>query len=102
LGLSFGFFLLLWAVPHIFKKGVLGFGDVGMAGLIGASVGFPQILVALYIAILAGGLTAAILILWKQKKYNEPLQFGVFLAAGGLVALFWGSDIIDAVHMILF
>ena len=101
LAVSYGFFFLLWALPRVFKKSILGYGDVGMAGLIGASVGFPQILVALYIAILAGALTAAILILWKLKKFNEPLQFGVFLAAGGLIALFWGSEITDACSVLL-
>jgi len=96
LGLSFGFFFLLWAVPRIFKKSVLGFGDVGMAGLIGASVGFPQILVALYIAVLAGGITAALLIVFKVNKLNQPLQFGPFMASAGLITLFYGKEIIDA------
>ncbi|MCX6002769.1 MAG: A24 family peptidase, partial [Chloroflexi bacterium] len=101
LAVGYGFFFLVWSLPRLFKKSVLGYGDVGMAGLIGASVGFPHVLVALYIAILAGALTAAILILWKLKKFDEPLQFGVFLATGGLVALFWGSEIIDAYSMLL-
>jgi len=35
------------------------------------------------------------------KKFNEPLQFGVFLTAGGLVALFWGSEITEACSMLL-
>jgi len=100
LGLSFGFFFLLWAIPGIFKKSILGFGDVGMAGLIGASVGFPQVLVALYLAVLAGGLTAALLIVFKVRKFNEPLQFGPFLASAGLITLFYGKDIFDACSML--
>lgn len=96
LGLSFGLFFLLWGVPRLFKKNVLGLGDVGMAGLIGASTGFPMVLVALYIAVLAGALAAALLVLFKARKLNEPLQFGPFLAFAGLVTLFWGRDIFDA------
>ncbi len=100
LGLSFGFFFFLWVVPRLFKKSILGFGDAGMAGLIGASVGFPQVLVALYIAVLAGGLTAALLIVFKARKLNEPLQFGPFLASAGLITLFYGKDIFDACSML--
>jgi prepilin signal peptidase PulO-like enzyme (type II secretory pathway) len=101
LGVSFGFFLLLWALPRLFKKSIMGFGDVGMAGLIGASVGFPLVLVALYIAILAGALTAAVLVLWKFNKFNEPLQFGPFLAFAGMLTLFYGNDIFDAYSQLL-
>ena len=101
LGVSFGAFLLLWAVPKIFKSNITGFGDVGMAGLIGASVGYPTALVALYVAILAGGLAAALLVLFKVKKLSEPLQFGMFLAFGGMLSLFCGQDIVDALRQLL-
>ena len=96
LGVSLGFFLLIWAMPRLFKKSVLGFGDIGMAGLTGAAVGFPQVLVALFMAVLAGALTAAILPLLKAAKPGRPLQFGPFLAFAGLVTLFYGNDIFDA------
>ena len=101
LGVSFGAFLLLWAVPKIFKRNIMGFGDVGMAGLIGASVGYPAALVALYVAILAGGLAASLLVLFKVKKLSEPLQFGMFLAFGGMLSLFCGEDIVDALRQLL-
>ena len=101
MGVSLGLFLLLWAVPRLFKKSVLRFGDVGMAGLIGASVGFPQALVALGIAVPAGALTAALLVVFKARKLNEPLQFGPFMAFAGLITLFYGNDIFDACSQIL-
>jgi len=100
LGICFGFFLLIWGAPKLFGKSIMGLGDVGMAGLIGASVGYPITLVALYIAILAGGLTAATLVIFKVRKLNEPLQFGMFLAFGGLLSLFCGQDVADALHQL--
>jgi prepilin signal peptidase PulO-like enzyme (type II secretory pathway) len=96
LGVSSGFFLLLWVVTRLFKKNVLGFGDVGMAGLIGASVGFPQVLVALCIAVPAGALTAVLLTAFKGRKLSSTLEFGPFLAFAGLITLFYGNDIFDA------
>jgi leader peptidase (prepilin peptidase)/N-methyltransferase len=101
LGVSFGAFFLIWALSKIFKKDILGFGDVGTAGLIGASVGYPSALVALSMALLAGVLTAAMLVVFKVRRFNEPLQFGMFLAFGGIVCLFCGQDIMDALRQLL-
>ncbi len=101
--IGFGVFSLIWAVPKLFKKKLMGFGNAGMAGLIGASVGYPVILVAVYITILAGGLTAALLVMFKMKKLKQPMRFGVFLAMGGIISLFCGQDIADALmqlHML--
>jgi leader peptidase (prepilin peptidase)/N-methyltransferase len=99
LGICFGAFLLIWAVPKFFKKDIMGLGDVGTAGLVGASLGYPVALVAMYIAVLAGGLTAAMLVVFKVKKFNEPIQFGMFLAFGGMLALFCGQDIADTLQL---
>jgi leader peptidase (prepilin peptidase)/N-methyltransferase len=95
LGVSSGFFFLLWSVPRLFKQSVLGIGDVGIAGLIGASVGFPLVLVALSMAVPAGVLTAVLLVVFKAGKLNQPLQFGPFLTSAGLITLFYGNDILD-------
>jgi leader peptidase (prepilin peptidase)/N-methyltransferase len=100
LGIGFGVFFIIWAVPKMFKKDVLGFGDVGTAGLIGASVGYPTAVVALCMAILAGGLTAIMLVVFKVKKLNDPMQFGIFLAFGGMVCLLCGQDIADAIRQL--
>jgi len=101
LGICFGFFLLVWGVPKLLGKNIMGFGDVGMAGLVGASLGYPVALVAIYMAILAGGLTAAALVIFKLKKLSDPIQFGMFLAFGGIMALFLGQDITDALWQLL-
>jgi len=97
---GFGAFFLIWAVPKLFKKKLISFSDAGMAGLIGATVGYPVILVAVYIAILAGGLTAVLQVMLKIKRINQPMQFGVFLALGGMISLFCGQDIADALRQL--
>jgi len=100
LALCFGFFFLLWAVFKIFRNTAMYFGNVGVAGLIGASIGYPVALVALSIAIVAGGLTTAALVIFKVKQLSEPLQFGIFLCFGGIVSLFCGPDIFDALRQL--
>ncbi len=97
---GFGIFFLIWAVPKAFKKKLMGFGDVGMAGLIGASVGYPVVLIALGMAVLAGGLTATVLVALRIKKLDQPMQFGLFFAVAGIFSLFYGRDIADALQQL--
>jgi leader peptidase (prepilin peptidase) / N-methyltransferase len=101
LGLGFVFLLIIWGIPRLFKRSVMGFGDVGMAGLIGASVGFPMVTVALYLAIIVGGLSVLMMILLKLKKTSEPITFGIFLAVGALGTIFWGKELWDIAEFLL-
>ncbi len=63
----------------------MGFGDVKLAGMLGAWLGFGPFLAALTIAVFAG---AVLGLLFRRRK----LPFGPYLALGGWVALFWGAD----------
>jgi leader peptidase (prepilin peptidase)/N-methyltransferase len=95
---GFAIFFLIWAIPRIFKKEMVGFGAAGMAGLIGASVGYPVALIALCIAVLAGGLAAIVLMALRIRILNQFRQFGMFLALAGMLSLFYGPDIADALQ----
>lgn len=87
--LSFLFFLLLYFATK--GKG-MGLGDVKFALLMGLILGFPGIIIALYIAFLTGALVACILILWGKKKLGGgTIPFGPFLVGGTLISLFIGD-----------
>jgi leader peptidase (prepilin peptidase) / N-methyltransferase len=101
LSLAAGLFLLLWGVPKLFHKNMMGFGDVGMAALIGASVGFPLVTVALYLAVLTGGLTVAVLFIFKQRKMSDPVYFGMYLALGAIGTIFVGTEILEMMSLIV-
>lgn len=64
----------------------MGFGDVKLAGMLGAWSGFEAFLVGLFAAVLAG---AVLGVLFRRRK----LPFGPYLAAGGVVAFFFGEEI---------
>lgn len=85
------FFLLLWLVTH--GKG-MGLGDVKLAFLMGLLLGFPNIIIASYLAFLTGAGAGVILILLGKKKLKEKIAFGPFLVMGTVVALIWGDKII--------
>jgi leader peptidase (prepilin peptidase)/N-methyltransferase len=98
---GFGFFFVIWCIARLFKREVIGFGDVVMGGLIGMMVGFPLVMAAIYLAVLTGGLTAIVLIILKLKKLTEPISFGLFLALGAVVTLLWGREISALISLLV-
>ncbi len=84
------FFYLLVLITH-YKA--MGLGDVKLVGLMGLILGFPKIIVALYLAFLTGALVGVILVLIKKKKLKSEIAFGPFLILASLIALFWGEKI---------
>jgi prepilin signal peptidase PulO-like enzyme (type II secretory pathway) len=83
------FFLLLFLITK--GKG-MGFGDVKFAFLMGLILGFPNIVVSLYVAFLTGAIVGCILIVWRKKRvFGTSIPFGPFLVLGTLVAIFYGE-----------
>ena len=75
----------------------MGMGDVKLASLIGlvlGSLGLRYVGVAAGAAIALGGVGAiTALLIGRSRKTAIP--FGPYLAAGAIVAAFWGSQIAD-------
>jgi prepilin signal peptidase PulO-like enzyme (type II secretory pathway) len=85
----------LMAIPHLVTKGRgMGFGDVYLAGLMGLILGFPLVLVGLWVGIMAGGVTAVLLLISRRVGRKDAVPFGPFLVVGAMVALIWGDGII--------
>jgi len=93
LGGAVGFGLML--LPYLISRGGMGAGDVKLAGLIGMVVGFPQVLAALLVGIIIGGVAAVFLLVARLRGRKEAIPFGPFLAVGAIVALVWGEQIIE-------
>jgi prepilin signal peptidase PulO-like enzyme (type II secretory pathway) len=89
--IGFAFFLIVLLI----NPGGMGMGDIKLALLIGLVTGFPLVIVGLMIGILFGGITAIILLVFKLKKGKDVIPYGTFLGIGPIVALFWGSQILD-------
>ena len=65
-----------------------------LAGLLGLLVGFPGILVALWIAAVTGGLVALTFLLLRRKGRKDEIPFGPFLSLGAVVGLLAGVEVI--------
>lgn len=87
---SAAFFIFLVLITK--EKG-MGWGDVKLAGLMGLFLGFPRLVVALYLAFLTGAVVGVILILLGKKKFKSEIPFGPFLVGAAFIALFWGERI---------
>ena len=75
----------------------MGMGDVKLAALIGivlGALGLGQVAVAAGAAIVLGGV-GAIVALARGVGRRGAMPFGPFLAAGAVVAAFWGPQIAD-------
>ena len=78
-------------------SGGMGMGDVKLAALIGVvlgSVSLDTVAVAAGAAILIGGL-GGVLALARGVGRKGALPFGPALAAGAVIAAFWGRPIVD-------
>ena len=92
------FFILLILITK--GKG-MGMGDVKFSFLMGLTLGFPQIVVGLYVAFLTGAFISIILILWRKKIFKDTISFGPFLVFGTLMSIFLGNFLLQEALQIL-
>ncbi len=86
-----GFF---WLIALVYPKG-MGLGDVKLIAALGAFLGLAKVLLALFIASLAGSLLGGLLLLLKRKGFREQIPFGPYLVLGAWIAFFWGDFLIS-------
>ncbi|HNP75378.1 MAG TPA: prepilin peptidase [bacterium] len=87
-----GFFWL----QYVISSGKwIGGGDLRLGLLIGLMVGWPNVLVALFIAYLIGAVFSLYLVIGGKKKMKSPLPFGTFLAIATGLTMIWGEAIVN-------
>ena len=82
------FLLLALLGSAIFKAEALGFGDVKLAALLGAMLGWPAAGSAIFLGVLLAGLAGVALLLLRVRGLRQGLAYGPYLAAGALIMLF--------------
>ena len=95
-GLLLGF-LSLWIVVKIFylitKKHGMGQGDFKLLAVLGAWLGPMMLPLIILLSSLLGSIVG--LILMKKQGESKPFAFGPYIAIAGIVALLYGSDIVN-------
>lgn len=90
---SLFFTLLYLGASFIFKKEALGLGDIKLMLPLSFILGWPQVLMAIFLSFIVGGFFATLLLLFKQKKIGQTLPFGPFLVVGFILSYFWTETI---------
>ena len=94
-GASGGLLLLAILWP---RAGAMGGGDIKFALLLGACLGWlglRHVVLGIMLGFFFGSIVGVALLASKARKLQEHFAFGPFLAAGALVAVWWGQPIID-------
>jgi len=90
-------YLALWSVYWLFKlatgKEGMGYGDFKLLAAIGAWLGWQMLPLTILFSSLVGALVGIFLIMLARHGRNVPIPFGPYLAAAGILALFWGESL---------
>jgi leader peptidase (prepilin peptidase)/N-methyltransferase len=90
-------YLSLWSVYWLFKlatgKEGMGYGDFKLLAAIGAWLGWQMLPAVILLSSLVGAAVGIVLIVLARHGRNVPIPFGPYLAAAGLIALFWGKQL---------
>lgn len=86
-----GFFFLQYVVSN---GKWIGGGDVRMGVMMGIWLGWPMVLIALFIAYIVGAACGLGLMAYGKKHLSSAIPFGTYLAMGTFVAMLWGNQII--------
>ncbi|MBT9498949.1 MULTISPECIES: A24 family peptidase [Zoogloea] len=93
-------YLTLWSVFWLFKlatgKEGMGYGDFKLLAAIGAWLGWQILPLTILLSSLVGAIVGISLILLRKHGREIPIPFGPYLAAAGLLALYWGTPLTQA------
>jgi leader peptidase (prepilin peptidase)/N-methyltransferase len=90
-------YLILWSVYWMFKlvtgKEGMGYGDFKFLAAIGAWLGWQMLPLVILLSSVVGAVVGITLIVAVKRGKDIPIPFGPYLAGGGLIALFWGTQL---------
>ena len=95
-------YLFLWSVYWLFKlctgKEGMGYGDFKLLAALGAWLGWQMLPVIILLSSLVGSLVGVMMIIFRKHQRDIPIPFGPYLAAAGVIALFWGEVMIHSYY----
>ncbi|MBD3368588.1 MAG: prepilin peptidase [Candidatus Eisenbacteria bacterium] len=85
----------------VFKKESMGGGDVKLAAMLGAFLGWRAVVVGLFAAFLLGAIVGVGQMAGRRPgkesegEWDHTLPFGPFIALGGFISALWGNVLIS-------
>lgn len=87
-----GFFFLQYAVS---KGRWIGGGDIRLGLFMGIILGWPMILVVLFLAYVGGTLFVLPFLALGKKQLASKIPFGTYLSVATVVVMFWGETVLQ-------
>lgn len=85
----------LFYTVALISRGGMGGGDIKLIAMIGAFLGWKEVLLTIFIASLTGSLVGIFLMVFRGKGRRHKIPFGPSLALGSVLSLFRGDDLIE-------
>lgn len=89
---------VLWCIYWLFRfvRGIegMGYGDFKLLAALGAWLGWTALPQIVLISAVTGAIVGLVAAWLGRMRFEEPLPFGPFLAASGILTLFVGSPLL--------
>ena len=90
-------YLVLWGIYWLFKlltgKEGMGYGDFKLLAALGAWLGWTMLPTIILLSSVVGAVVGISLIVFTKHGREKPIPFGPYLAAAGLIALLFGTQV---------
>ncbi|MBB3223677.1 prepilin peptidase [Pseudoduganella umbonata] len=90
-------YLCLWSIYWAFKlltgKEGMGYGDFKLLAALGAWLGWMMLPTIILLSSVVGAVVGIGLIVFARRGRDNPIPFGPYLAAAGMIALLFGPQI---------
>ena len=90
-------YMILWSIYWLFKlatgKEGMGYGDFKLLAALGAWLGWGMLPTIILLSSVVGAVVGISLIVFTKHGRDKPIPFGPYLAAAGLIALLFGTEI---------
>ena len=90
-------YLSLWSVYQVFRlvtgKEGMGFGDFKLLAALGAWLGWTMLPAIILLSSLVGATVGILMMVFHNLGRDMPSPFGPYLAAAGLLCLWWGPEL---------
>lgn len=99
-------YLSLWSVYWLFKlvtgKEGMGYGDFKLLAALGAWLGWSMLPIIILLSSVVGAIVGVSLIVFTKRGRDNPIPFGPYLAAAGMVAMLYGEPMSRLIFEILY
>jgi len=90
-----GLWLFAWSYEKLRHREGLGFGDVKLLAMIGGLLGWQATLFSVFSGSIIGSVVGLAAMAARGRKFDLEIPFGPFLAAGCLLYMFAGPELLD-------